>query len=858
MTNIQGTTRNISTLYRKILQTLNISRAVLIGMALLFLVFFLIINSLHLNGVITLWRDYFLARLDRLEMTMDDGTRRFGDLPLPEHELRISAGGTLLRSPDPLMNGLDLRESGFFTRISKLESGELLIIFYQDLLDGQQRVHLVKSYPGYYQVHSFRLDNFFPSTLASGTRLAIVSDEHIRYSDNPDWLGREPQTGLLRIDDGKLYLVVGKSITAIAGGQLLVFQDISSDMLLFGSVAILLLIVIAIVNRRTSRIHSDFEMLRREHDELLMFTQRLSKSIAAAGSDPVLMLDSMIPALAEVLHNASEKPLQFDENIQYHALIRSFALELLHLIGLVRDEKENLAKYQIDLEDSIMERTAELTQARDEARLANRAKSNFLANMTHELRTPLNAILGFTQLMGHDLKLPAEHRERLAVINRSGGHLLALINDILEISKIEAGRVELHLQTIALDDFLQGLMDLYSHRAVQKGLELRLALETGLPVRISTDSAKLNQILVNLLGNAIKFTQSGTVTMSVSLVRPADLAAVALGAERNPAICFEVRDTGVGIAVEDQERIFQPFEQIFSTSMGQGSGLGLAITREYVALLGGELNLQSHSGKGSVFSFCLPAGEAVQGFSSGILTRPARMVRKLQPGQREYRVLIAEDDGDNRRLLEDLLLSVGFSVKTAENGKIALDAFKKWKPDFVWMDIHMPEMDGYETIKAIRRYELLANPMGQWYRVPIAAITADSFYDTRTRVLESGCDGIVIKPFKNEEIFRVMAGLLDARFIYADQDESGHAHHKYETEVSCLVPENLAGLDPVLAMRLYQSIAMLDDQLIRELIAEIRKTSEPLADELLRLTSQFEYDAIVTWLQNGIGGMRDE
>lgn len=387
-----------------------------------------------------------------------------------------------------------------------------------------------------------------------------------------------------------------------------------------------------------------------------------------------------------------------------------------------------------------------LAAAKMAAESANRAKSVFLSNMSHELRTPLNAILGFAQIMERDPALSESHRRELGTINRSGRHLLSLINDVLEIARIEAGRTAMQSEAFNLEATLTPVEEMIRVRAEAKGLSLAVERHGDLPPYVMGDPHHLRQVLINLLGNAVKYTEKGSITLRVTALEG--------------SIRFEIIDTGPGISQEDQQKIFTAFYQTeLGIAKGEGTGLGLTISREYVRLLGGVLTVQSEPGKGSVFGFTLPlpAAEAPQ-----LLVQRGRVVG-LEPGQPEYRILIVEDEPANREVLSILLGKAGFQVRQAEDGRQAVEQFQSWQPHFIWMDMKMPVMDGYDATRAIR-----ALPGGD--AVKIAALTASAFLEDRGRILAAGCDEMATKPLEEDKLFAVMGRLLGLQYLHADAD----------------------------------------------------------------------------------------
>jgi PAS domain S-box-containing protein len=508
-------------------------------------------------------------------------------------------------------------------------------------------------------------------------------------------------------------------------------------------------------------------------------------------------------------------------------------VELLGLPVIVAGEEVGVVAIYHDI--------SPLQRARREAEAANQAKSTFLANMSHELRTPLNAILGFSQLMDDDPNLTSEQQENLAIINRSGEHLLALINEVLEMSKIEAGRVTLQEKSFDLHALLDALKEMFRMRAEEKGLTLSVRRAENVPHYMVADEGKLRQVLSNLLGNAVKFTQEGGVALRVQALAP-DLSSP----EGREILRFEIEDTGPGIAAQELEAVFDPFVQAAAGEGPQeGTGLGLAISRQFARLMGGDITASSKVGKGSLFQFDVQVGLAAAAEVEE--ARPSRRVLGLVPGQRAadgrpFRLLVVEDTETNRQLLVKLLATLGFEVQGAANGQEALEMWEQWQPHLVWMDMRMPVMDGHMATQRIK-----ATARGQ--DTIIIALTATAFEEDREQIMLEGCDDFVRKPFRKDEIYDMLVKYLGVRFLY-------------EEEPTLLAPAEAAYAPSVEALSilpadwltdLQQATTKADLNLILSLIDQIREEDPALADGLAGLARNYEYKKILTLVQQAGG-----
>ena len=441
---------------------------------------------------------------------------------------------------------------------------------------------------------------------------------------------------------------------------------------------------------------------------------------------------------------------------------RSFALVSIAclILGTYRARVRSLRLAAARLEAQVSERTRELNVAKEGAEAANQAKGVFLAHMSHELRNPLSSILGVSALLRLE-GASQEQCEYLDLIDRSGEHLLTLLNDVLDLAKIEAGKQEVMAVPCDLAALAHEVTDMMRVKADSKKLTLVCSPAPGLQAYVRADAPKLRQVLINLVGNAIRFTDTGLVTLRLSTTEPDDAGRLKLR--------FEVEDTGVGIAPDDQARIFEPFVRVGEWTGRKGTGLGLAITRQFVEMMGGAIALESAPGRGSRFTVEVPSEVAAE---SEVPRAPAvaRSGFVLEPGQPEWRVLIVDDDPENTMIMEQMLRRAGFQVRVARSGAAAIEVFREWRPQFIWMDLRMPEISGTEAARRIREME-------GGREVKIAGLTAAAFASEEDEVLAAGMDDFVRKPYHADKIFDCMARQLGVRYRHIQTVGAGESQN---------------------------------------------------------------------------------
>lgn len=551
--------------------------------------------------------------------------------------------------------------------------------------------------------------------------------------------------------------------------------------------------------------------------------------------------DAITEANSELTGNPTNIEILQSRSDEVGLLARAFIEKGNRLKTVYQD----IEKAKDHLEEEVASRTQSLIKAKENAEAANQSKSEFLANMSHELRTPLNVILGFSRLMERDPSVTQNQLENLQLIHRSGDHLLVLINDVLDMSKIESGRIAFNPEPFDLFYLLEGIETMFKQRASDKNLNFSLEKQADVPQYIVTDRGKLRQILFNLLGNAINYTHRGDIMLNVSKINnhlisdrpdqlPEDITS-------RTWLRFEITDTGVGISQKDIGIIFDKFIQVDRKAVRKsGAGLGLTISQSFAKIMGGCLNVESEKGKGSIFWFDLPI--QVQNSDDIVKIESPNRPIALAQDQPQYRILIIEDHEESRIVLSKLLEIVGFKVHAVGDGEKGISAVSIFQPDLVLMDIRLPVVDGLTATKIIKSTEEGRN-------IPIIALTAHAFERERLEILAAGCDDLIRKPYDETELFAMLVRYLGVEFVY----EKKYLKKKISSTTTgkTLNYAALSQLPQTLTEELQAAALELNYNRIIDCIGQIRLLDSGLADMLERLASTFRFEEILSELEKG-------
>ncbi len=488
----------------------------------------------------------------------------------------------------------------------------------------------------------------------------------------------------------------------------------------------------------------------------------------------------------------------------------------------------DLRIHERGLQELVAIRTAELRAAKEAAESANREKTAFFANITHEIRTPMNAILGYAQLLRGDANLTEAQRRQIEVIRSSGDHLLGIINDILEMSRIEVGRVTISQEPFDLHALLDQVRSMFDAQAQIRGLGFTCVWDEKLVRGLQGDPRKVRQVVINLIGNALKFTERGEVRLCA---RSQELSV------DRCMITIDVEDTGPGISAEDRQRVFTLYGQGESGTRKGGTGLGLAISRNLARLLGGELSVESQVGRGSRFSFTFEASLAPLQVVIGAGQR--RVWRRVRADERRRKVLVVDDAQSNREVMRDAIERMGFEVNTADSGEHAIEVCERWQPDLVLMDVHMPGMGGIEAIRRLRK---------QGFASPIVVSTASIEVETRQRVLGEGIQGLLPKPHTQDELYQAIEGMagIALESALASERASPIAAAPSLHELRDTVPAALRA-------ELCEAARRASAPRLTDIAASLERDNPDAAHAIRTLTSNFQYREILHALQEGNG-----
>lgn len=543
----------------------------------------------------------------------------------------------------------------------------------------------------------------------------------------------------------------------------------------------------------------------------------LSRSLVVL---PILQLNSAAKQLETGNWNATLASNRTDELGELSASFNSMAKQLQTSFAT--------------LEQKVEERTLELAEAKEKADTANQAKSEFLANMSHELRTPLNGILGYAQILQNGEPLTERAKKGIDIIYQCGNHLLNLINDVLDLAKIEARKLELYPEDAYFPALLEGVAEMMRVRAGQKGIPFTYQPDSNLPIGITVDEKRLRQVLINLLGNAIKFTDEGEVTFRV---QTHELETSTY------KIRFEIEDTGVGISPTGLTKIFQPFEQVGDTKkQGEGTGLGLAISQQIVTLMGSTLNVESHLGKGSTFWFEVELPEAKEWATSLQTTKQGRI---LGFEGSKLKVLVVDDRWENRSVVVSLLEPLGFEVIAVSNGREGLAMAQEIHPDLIITDLMMPEMNGYEMLQQLRQIPELKN-------VPAIASSASVFESNQNESITAGANAFLPKPVEAPALLKLLEKYLNLKWVYDQKSIAVEPIIANSEAISSSTPDEIVAPTDEVLSQLHTLALQGRLMAIEQQLKTLEKTNEkyhPFIQEIRQYADNFQTEKIRTFIE---------